>query len=108
MINFYINSDLLQFLCRIWIGTREYLPYICRIYILSTVNIGNYRRSISTATGRMTLDRWVNGVWAIGGVTKIKQMGTILYKITKGNIMKVDMGGILMGCFIITQNGGLV
>ena len=55
----------------------------------------------------MILVRWINLGWAIRGVTKIKLMGTSIYNITKDYTTEVDMGGILMGRFSVTQNGGL-
>ena len=45
--------------------------------------------------------------WYIQGVTKIKLMGNIIYDLTKGNTMKVDVVRRLMGRFCVTQNGGL-
>ena len=45
--------------------------------------------------------------WSIRGINKIKLMVTSLYEIPNGNIMKLDMGTRLMGCFCFTPNGGL-
>ena len=39
--------------------------------------------------------------------TKIKLMGAIIYKVTNGNIMKFYMRRRIMGCYKMTQNGGL-
>ena len=39
----------------------------------------------------------------LSSVNKIKLMVTILYEVMKDNIMKVDVGGRLMGCFVLTK-----
>ena len=39
----------------------------------------------------MLLVNWIIFGWSIRSVTKIKQMGTILYEVNKGSNMKVDM-----------------
>ena len=107
MIQFYLKSELLQFMYRIWVSTREYLTYICRLDLVPLGNIGEYHISITTTISRMILVRWINIGWAVSVVTKFKLMGTSLYNIIKGNTTKFDMGGRLMDCFSVTKNGGL-
>ena len=108
MIQFSINSDLFHTLCIIWIGVREYLSYIHRRKFAPLGKVDEYHRSITIIISMVVLVNYINLGWSIRGVTKIKLMGTSLYEVTKGNIMKVDMGRILMWCFCVNQNGGIV
>ena len=55
----------------------------------------------------MVIVNWIIFGWSIMSVTKTKLMGTIIYDVTKGSIIKVDMGRSLMGCFSVTRNCGL-
>ena len=107
MIQFSINSELLQFMHSRWFGTRQYLPYICRIYLFPLGKIGQYNRNIATTISRIIVPSCINVGWAISDVTKIKLVVNSLDKTTKGDIAIVDMGVRLMGCFRVTQKGGL-
>ena len=106
-IQFSTNSNLIHPLCIIWVGVRYYLYCIHWRKIVHLVKVGEYRRSITIIISVVLHVNYIIVGWYIGDVTKIKLTRTILYEVPKGNTMKVFMGRRLMGCFLITQNGGI-
>ena len=71
---------------------------------------GNHPSPAGSPGWRVGGMRWWPGsvfCWSIRVFTKIKVMGTRLYDVNKGNIIKVERGRRLMGYFCVTQNGGL-
>ena len=59
--------------------------------------VGEYHRSVTLIIIIMVIINYIIFGWSIGGITEIKLMGTSLYELTKGNIMKADIGRRLMG-----------
>ena len=75
--------------------------------IFSLWKVDEYHRTITILISMKVFSGYIIFVWSVKGAIKTKLMGTGLYDITKGNIMKIVMNKRIMGWFIVTQNGGL-
>ena len=71
-IYFFTNSEILHFMCIIWIGNGEYLPYICRRYLVTFGNVDEKHSIIYASISRTIFNVWTNFGRIIIGVTKIK------------------------------------